>query len=218
MKFDDDNPIKDFSTQYDEAIDNEYRSSDSKNIQKAVLGIAICVVIIISFQVIKEAYEVFDEARRNFYRIESDISIDDVENDLKKKNVEEQLNIHNVFDANFKKIYPYLEEITYAGGSKIPTFYKYTGNASCIDYEFTTMNNFWSPDADVIKFYYEDVTEDERNTYIDALENIEGYKEVVNSRGYLMYIKEDKRSGKVLYTYVIIEDNCFTYGIEGSDQ
>ena len=68
-------------------------------------------------------------------------------------------------------------------------------------------------DEFVIKLHYDKISKVDLKIYTNALMQKEGYEEVKKTFNKRIYKREEPREDKKLYTYVIIEKNCITYGI-----
>lgn len=211
MKINNNDPIENKEREQDDAIDDVY--TKNQEIKKAIMGCIIVVVIIICINTVAVSVKAVVKAWQKVQAVKAEVSLDELEIELKEKYVKEKLNIHNIADENFKKTYPTLEELTTTGGVKIPTFYKYTQYENVTSYEHVNETNEMVTDEFVIKLHYDKISKVDLKIYTNALMQKEGYEEVKKTFNKRIYKREEPREDKKLYTYVIIEKNCITYGI-----
>ena len=211
MRINNNDPIENREREQDDAINDVY--TKNQELKKAIIGCITVVVIIVSIQVLIAFTKAFIKSWQEIQVIKEDASLEELEVDLKEKYVREKLNINNIADENFKKLYPTLKELTTMGGVTIPTFYKYTQYETVTNYEHVTETNEMVTDEFVIKLHYDEISKKDLKTYTDALMQKEGYEEVKKTFNKRIYKREEPSEDKKLYTYVIIEKNCITYGI-----
>lgn len=146
----------------------------------------------------------------------NEISLEEIEkafyNEVHEDNKLQEESKFSYSDPKLLNVYSIFTDITFSGGAKIPTFYKYTKYGNATNYIHTKEDNVAALNSTIIKIYYDRLMQSDIDLYKNALETKEGYTKIDAAKDKCLYVKQDSQSK--YYTYVIIETDSITYGMK----
>lgn len=198
---DKDQPIKDIQAK----LRNWRMNFAGSGVAAFKIGTVILIVSLIIISIVDKIYI-------NYHNmdVQSNVEIEENEEDIRRKQEINRYELSQRYANYLKAEYSVLEELEYKNGVKIPLFYKYVKKYNLLDYKIVVESNEVVANNSVVKFYYENISEDDIEVYKNALEKNDGYKLVLDTSD-KMILKENKNEN--ITTYIIIENNCFTYGM-----
>ena len=191
---DKDQPIKDIQ----EILRNWRMKFAGSGVSALIIGIIILIVSLTIIPIVNQIY-----------------------NDYHNINKQQERNLDKLsqdYDKYLKRNYAITEDLKYRNGITIPTFYKYVTSYRLVDYEILIETNEVAENNSVLKLYYDHITESDLEIYTDALTKKEGYENISNTDDKMIFMQDFIFEDKNVSTYIIIEKDCFTYGMIEEDK
>ena len=206
---DKDQPIKDIQ----EMLRNWRMNFAGSGVSALIIGIIILIVSLTIIPIVNQIYndyhninklsKVAKEKEEEFDELQQERNLDKLSQD---------------YDKYLKRNYAITEDLKYRNGITIPTFYKYVTSYRLVDYEILIETNEVAENNSVLKLYYDHITESDLKIYTDALIKKEGYENISNTDDKMIFMQDFIFEDKNVSAYIIIEKDCFTYGMIEEDK
>lgn len=200
---DDNGPIRDVSQK---RLNRRMRYAGS-GVSALVIGIIILIVSLTIIPIVNQIYN-------DYHNINKLSKVAKEKEEFDELQQERNLNkLSQDYEKYLKRKYATTKDLEYRNGVTIPTFYKYVISYRPVDYNILIETNEVAENNSVLKLYYDHITESDLRIYTDALIKKEGYENISNTDDKMIFMQDFIFEDKNVSTYIIIENDCFTYGM-----